>query len=44
MYIPVAIYKTLPYLTCARSPHSHRLYGLMRHDMEHETSDASLSF
>lgn len=30
--------------SCAGSFHSHQLFGLLRYDMEHKISDASLSF
>lgn len=32
------------HFTCAFFPLSHRLHGLLRHDLEHEATDASLSF
>lgn len=40
----VVICKMLSSLTCAPSSPSHRLYGLLCDDLEHETSDASVSF
>lgn len=42
--LSVVIYNVFSSLTCALSCLSHRLYGLLCDDLEHETSDASISF